>query len=298
MKVKFFLTSILLFIFVNQSVSQKADVEQIRSQIIELNKISGKQIKGRVISVSDGDTVTVLNVDNTQFKIRLEGIDAPESKQDFGQKSKQHLSDLIFDKEVTVIIGKTDKYGRSVGKILLGNIDVNLEQIKAGLAWHYKKYADEQSESGQALYGDEEEKARKLKIGLWTVPNATSPWNWRAGENNANLEGVPNDAAIGNKNSMIYHLTGCPGFAKVFKQNQVVFKSAEKAETEGYRRAKNCPNKSIKPKLSISPNSQNNPQVRKTKPRENQTYIRGSRVGCYYINSKGNKSYVDRSKCN
>lgn len=298
MKVKFFLLPIfLLLVFVNSSLPQRTDVEQLRSRIAEHNKTSDKQVTGRVVSVSDGDTVTVLNAANTQFKIRLEGIDAPESKQDFGQRSKQHLSDLIFDKEVTVIIGKTDKYGRSVGKILLENVDVNLEQIKAGLAWHYKKYAVEQSESDQKLYAIEEAKAKKAIIGLWTMPDPTAPWNWRTGENNANLDGIPKNAVIGNNNSMIYHLSGCSGYAKVSRQNQVIFESAEEAETEGYRRAKNCrnasSNKSTKASTAIPKKSPSTPRIKTTR-----TYIRGSRGGCYYINSRGNKTYVARGLCN
>ena len=92
-------------------------------------------IEGRV--VADGDTITVLDDNKVQHKIRLAGIDAPEKKQPFGQRSKQSLSDLVFDKAVTVETNKRDKYRREVGKVLVGGVDANLEQVKRGMAWHY-----------------------------------------------------------------------------------------------------------------------------------------------------------------
>ena len=97
------------------------------------------QLVGKVIKVTDGDTVNVLSSDNKTHKIRLSGIDAPEKKQAFGNKSKQALADLIDGKAVSVEFNKLDKYQRVVGKITFNGQDVNLRQIKLGLAWHYKK---------------------------------------------------------------------------------------------------------------------------------------------------------------
>ncbi len=136
-------------------------------------------ISGRVVSVADGDTVTVLDTSNTQFKIRLMGIDAPEKKMAFGQKSKVHLSDLVFNKQVTVEYNKKDKYGRTVGKILVEGVDANLEQVKDGLAWHYKQYQREQSAEDRAAYVLAEELARNESRGLWVDANPTPPWEWR-----------------------------------------------------------------------------------------------------------------------
>jgi endonuclease YncB( thermonuclease family) len=107
---------------------------------------SGPQtLTGRVVVIADGDTITLLDSANTQHRIRLEGIDAPESHQAFGEQSKQSLSEMIFGKDATVTYQKTDQYGRLVGKIILEGKDINLEQIKAGMAWHYKFYEDEQT---------------------------------------------------------------------------------------------------------------------------------------------------------
>lgn len=134
---------------------------------------------GRVVSVSDGDTLTVLDASNTQIKIRLMGIDAPEKKQPFGSKSKESLSFQVFNKQVAVEYNKKDKYGRTVGKVIVDGVDANLEQIKAGMAWHYKKYQNEQTKDDRSIYANAEEQARIEKRGLWIDLNATAPWDWR-----------------------------------------------------------------------------------------------------------------------
>lgn len=137
-------------------------------------------ITGRVVAVADGDTVTLVDGNNTQHKIRLAGIDAPEKKQGFGQRSKQSLSDLVFDKQVKVETNKTDKYRREVGKILLPTgQDVNLAQITRGFAWHYKQYEREQSESDRKLYDFSEKEARSARRGLWADADPQPPWDFR-----------------------------------------------------------------------------------------------------------------------
>lgn len=138
-----------------------------------------RRVLGKVVGVHDGDTITVLDADKTQYKIRLNGIDAPELKQDFGNKSKESLSDMVFGKQVTVIYNKIDKYKRIVANVFVDGKDVNLEQIRAGMAWHYKKYTSEQSETDRKTYSEAEVKAREEKKGLWLQPNQTPPWNYR-----------------------------------------------------------------------------------------------------------------------
>ena len=98
-------------------------------------------IEGRVVGVSDGDTITVLDRAKVQHKIRLAGIDAPEKGQAFGNASKENLSRLVFDSQVEAHCHKKDRYGREVCKVLRGATDVNLEQIRAGMAWWYREYA-------------------------------------------------------------------------------------------------------------------------------------------------------------
>ncbi|HCX82795.1 MAG TPA: nuclease [Rhodoferax sp.] len=126
-----------------------------------------------------GDTVTVLDDAKRQHKIRLSGIDAPEKNQAFGQRSKESLSDLVFAKTVDVETDKVDRYGRRVGKIWVNGIDANLEQIKRGMAWHYKQYAREQSKEDQREYAEAEDEAREAKRGLWKDVEPVAPWEFR-----------------------------------------------------------------------------------------------------------------------
>lgn len=131
------------------------------------------QIQGRVVGISDGDTLTVLDNRSQQHKIRLAEIDAPEKAQDFGERSKQHLSDLVFGKEVVVTVIDTDRYQRKVGEVTTGTISANHEQVKAGLAWVYRRYAND-----LRLYRYETA-AREQKLGLWSLPSPTPPWEFR-----------------------------------------------------------------------------------------------------------------------
>lgn len=136
---------------------------------------------GKVIGISDGDTIDVLDSSKVTHRIRLTGIDAPEKAQAFGQRAKEHLSDTLFGKQVEVQGGKTDKYGRTVGKVTVNGDDANLEQVKSGFAWHYKQYSSEQSVSDRELYSNAEEKARSSRAGLWRDAHPMPPWEWRHG---------------------------------------------------------------------------------------------------------------------
>jgi endonuclease YncB( thermonuclease family) len=136
-------------------------------------------LTGRVVRVTDGDTIVVLDADETQHKIRLTGIDAPERGQAYGTKSKEHLSESVAGEVVVVEYDKYDRYGRVLGKVLLDGEDVNLEQIWAGLAWHYKKYQGEQTVTDGVAYSDAEMEARRRKLGLWSDPAAMPPWDYR-----------------------------------------------------------------------------------------------------------------------
>jgi endonuclease YncB( thermonuclease family)/methylphosphotriester-DNA--protein-cysteine methyltransferase len=211
-------------------------------------------IEGKVIRVSDGDTIAVLDKDNKQHKIRFQGIDAPESKQAFGQASKENLSKMVFGKQVTVIWEKVDKYRRTVGKVLLDGKDVNIEQVKAGLAWHYKKYADEQPSEDRIAYAKAEDEARAAKLGLWQDPNPTPPGDWRADAKTERWGPAPPDGTIiGNKSSKKYHRPDCPGYRDMSEKNRVFFKTVEEAEAAGYKRAGNCQPQGSTPSVASTP---------------------------------------------
>lgn len=136
-------------------------------------------LTGKVVGVADGDTITVLDDTNTQHKIRLSGINAPEKKQPFGQRSKQSLSDLVFSKTVTVETNKVDKYKRNVGKVLVDGVDANLVQVQRGFAWHYKAYEREQSAIDRKVYADAENEAKAVRRGLWADSEPVPPWEYR-----------------------------------------------------------------------------------------------------------------------
>lgn len=134
-------------------------------------------LKMKIIGVKDGDTVEGLYY-QFPINIRLEHIDAPEKIQPFGTKSKEKLSDLCFGKNVTIISngrnGNYDSRGRLISEIILEDgTNVNKEMVKSGLAWYYKKY------SSNLEYARLEELATKNKVGLWSDPNAVSPWSYR-----------------------------------------------------------------------------------------------------------------------
>ena len=141
--------------------------------------VSADTLNGKVVKITDGDTLVVLDADNTQHKIRLSGIDAPETNQPFGKRSKEALSALVAGQRVEVDWHKLDRYGRIVGKVIAQGKDVNLAQVRTGMAWWYRKYANEQSLVDQGLYEAAEAKARVTGVGLWGDKDPIAPWDWR-----------------------------------------------------------------------------------------------------------------------
>ncbi len=129
---------------------------------------------GRVIGVSDGDTVKVLKEDKTSVTVRLEAIDAPESGQAFGTKSHDALSRMVHGKNVTVNKTGTDRYGRTLGFIVIDDIEVNATMIEDGWAWHYKEYSKDEN------LAKLEDAAKSGKKGLWADSNHIAPWEYRA----------------------------------------------------------------------------------------------------------------------
>jgi endonuclease YncB( thermonuclease family) len=121
----------------------------------------------------------ILDDARTQHKIRFACIDAPESKQAFGYVSKQSLTEQVAGKNVLVDWDKVDRYGRKVGKVLLDSQDVNLEQMKRGMAWHYKAYEREQSVIDRKVYADAENEAKAAMRGLWADADPVPPWDFR-----------------------------------------------------------------------------------------------------------------------
>lgn len=128
---------------------------------------------GMVVKIADGDTMTLLDGNKVQHRIRLHGIDCPEKKQDFSQKATDHLSRWCYNKTVRVEVLDKDRYGRLIGRVWSNGVDVNLTLLKEGLAWHYKHF-DKSKEYAQA-----EAFAKKKRLNIWSHPSPIAPWDFR-----------------------------------------------------------------------------------------------------------------------
>jgi endonuclease YncB( thermonuclease family) len=136
-------------------------------------------LTGRVIRVVEGDALVVQDSNNAQHEIRLLGIDAPEYKQAYAAKSTESLTKWVAGRFVVIDYSKRDDHERIIGKLLLSGQDINLEQIKAGLAWYDNMHAEVQTESDRQLYVQVELEARKAKRGIWFDINPVPPWVFR-----------------------------------------------------------------------------------------------------------------------
>lgn len=137
------------------------------------------ELSGLVIHVADGDTITILTDEVEQISVRLSGIDAPEKAQAFGNVAKKALIAAAHKKQAVIHWDKRDRYGRIVGRVMIDGQDVNLQQLQAGLAWHYKHYQAEQAPDERAAYAQAEEVARAARAGLWGDENPIAPWDFR-----------------------------------------------------------------------------------------------------------------------
>lgn len=130
-------------------------------------------LAGRIVGITDGDTLTLLDEANVQYKIRLAEIDAPEKGQPFGQRAKQALAELCFQKPATARPVASDRYGRTVARVICNGRDANADQVRTGMAWVYDRYVTERT-----LYQLQDE-ARSAGRGLWAAPDPVPPWVWR-----------------------------------------------------------------------------------------------------------------------
>ena len=209
--------------------------------ILSLNQAcAGNTISGNVVSIVDGDTIKVLDGTRTQHKIRLWGVDCPESHQDFGTRAKQFTSDMVFGKTVQVIIEDTDRYGRTVGTVMVDGKSLNEELVKAGFAWVYNQYCKKPTCDQWRRY---EEAARKGKMGLWAQPQPIPPWEFRHGPSKSAPSPTTNTtqnagAYHGNAKSMVFHAPGCKAYD--CKNCTAIFPDRDAAIKAGYRPCGTC----------------------------------------------------------
>lgn len=166
---------------------------------------SEEQLIGKVVGVLDGDTIRIL-VDRKQVTVRLEGIDAPESKQSYGNRSKQALSEIVFGREVVVKNISDDRYGRTHGTVMLGNTNVNAKLIEDGWAWHYKVF------NSDKRLASLEQQAKKATRGLWADTNPLPPWEFRTRQKR--VSGKPSTQFWLNTSSNVRHNEHCEHFKK------------------------------------------------------------------------------------
>ena len=197
---------------------------------------------GKVVGISDGDTITVLRDGHDQYKIRLYGIDAPESSQPFGKASKSNLSELVYGKTVEVDPTDIDKYGRTVARIFVDGVNANSEQISHGYAWLYRQYCDGPMCSEWARF---EAQAKASKVGLWSDAAPIAPWEWRhGGQASSTKDSGPMLVAStdgpyhGNTKSGVFHRPGCQHYN--CKNCGAVFATREEAVAGGYRPCGTC----------------------------------------------------------
>jgi endonuclease YncB( thermonuclease family) len=131
-------------------------------------------IEGRVVRIADGDTLSVVDADNRQYKIRFYGIDAPERGQPYGGAARRELARLVEGKRVQLMVRDIDDYDRRVAEVYVNGISVNLAMVEAGYAWWYRYHARSRQDLERA-----EQEARAASRGLWSDPNPQAPWDWR-----------------------------------------------------------------------------------------------------------------------
>jgi micrococcal nuclease len=200
-------------------------------------------ITGKVVGVADGDTITVLQ-DRTQHKIRLYGIDCPESHQDFGNSAKQFVSNLVFGKNIIVIQDDIDRYSRIVGTVYINDLNVNQEIVRQGFAWVYPQYCKKPI---CRQWVELEAKAKNAKIGLWSHPNPTPPWEFRRSKHQSSTspkKELDNNIAKtvniyhGNAKSMVFHKFGCKYYD--CRDCIIAFRDRESAIKAGYKPCGYC----------------------------------------------------------
>ncbi|SHH63430.1 thermonuclease family protein [Desulfofustis glycolicus] len=198
-------------------------------------------LEGKVVSVADGDTITVLSQGNQQTKIRLYGIDCPEDGQPFGRAAKKFTASLVAGKHVQVTQYDTDRYGRMVGVVTVSGRNINQSIIASGYAWQYRKYC---LESFCSDWLGLEKQAKSAELGLWGENDPVPPWQWRTGTRNSSYQKASQgnkssgSSYHGNVKSRVFHGPNCKYYN--CKNCVIKFYSIDEAKKAGYRLHREC----------------------------------------------------------
>ncbi len=208
-------------------------------------EIFAEEVRGKVVGVLDGDTLTIETRSGKQVRVRLKEVDAPEASQTFGRQARQFVESLALGKNVQIKYAAVDRYGRIIGEIILPDGRVlNRELLRHGLAWHYRVHFP-----GDELLREREYRAWKQKAGLWVDPSAVPPWEFRR-ENNSrkappgrpgemDYNGIFDYGLIGNTQTKYYLWPDCRNYPKD-SRGFVVFGSKLAAKTSGFRVSPKC----------------------------------------------------------
>ena len=195
-----------------------------------------RRLEMTVIRVADGDTLEARDSAGALHRIRLAEIDAPELDQPHGRAARSALDDLVDGQRVTVEQVDQDRYGRIVGRVRAGDLEVNSTLVERGHAWVYRKY------NRRKVLEKLEIEAKRARKGLWAAKSRVPPWDWRKGVRALSQPAASGQGPIlGNQRSRIYHRPDCPDYAKISRRNRVPFETSAAAESAGYRVAGNCP---------------------------------------------------------
>ena len=198
---------------------------------IVLTAQTATTLTGFVVSVADGDTVSVRR-DRATLRIRVEGIDTPELNQAFGHQAKTFTSSLLLNKHITVDVRDRDRYGRLVGRIYVDGRDLSVALILQGLAWHYTRY------SSDPTLAEAERQARAAQAGLWSQSAPVPPWDFRSGVLPPQEDVSVKGPLHGNHRSRVFHQPNCRNYT--CQNCTVVFRTTEDALEAGFRPAGDC----------------------------------------------------------
>jgi len=202
--------------------------------VLAATAAAADRLEGKVVGIADGDTLTLL-VGTTQHRIRLAEIDAPEAGQDWSSRSRQALAAKVLHEHVTIVITDTDRYGRLVGHVLLGERDINRELVREGHAWAYRKYLVDRS------LLDDEAGARASGVGLWGLKEPVAPWEYRHNRATAAAGDCRIKGNISADGAKIYHVPGQRYYEATkidSERGERMFCSEAEARGAGWRRSR------------------------------------------------------------
>ncbi|MBA7713009.1 hypothetical protein ES703_122004 [subsurface metagenome] len=192
--------------------------------------VVGAEPTGRVVRITDGDTIT-LRLEGRRERVRLSGIDAPERAQPFGERARQHIASLCFQRLVTLSDTSRDVYGRLLAVVTTDSVNVNRAMVRDGFAWHYHEY------SSDATLAQLHSEARAAKCGLWSDADPVAPWDFRRGAYEASQ---PDSQTAGitvyvTRTGRKYHRSGC----RYLRRSKIAI-SLEDAKSQGYTPCSIC----------------------------------------------------------